>query len=584
MKWLSSMNKSIRVKLISISVLLIIIPLLVLGIISYRTAETNLSELGASNLKNSVEFTLEIIKTHQTEVENGSMSLEAAQENVREIVLGEKNADGTRSINTNFDLGENGYIFANDSNGLSVVNPGNEGDEAWELEDSQGNKFVQEYIDRGMNGGGFTFYEYPLPNDPDRIEEKVVYSSYFPEWDWVVSAGTYMNDFNEPANEILVAIVITIVISVLVGFIMIWIFVNRITKPIKLVTERMDQLANRDLSLEPIKIKAKDETQVLVDSLNRLQADFRKVLENISDSSNIVLSNSEELAQSSNEVMSGTEQISATMQELASGSETQANSVSDLASSMNTFTSKVIDANEKGEVIDGHSKRVLDLTNEGSQLMEKSVEQMDKIDQIIQDGVQKIHHLDEQAKKISNLVTVINDVADQTNLLALNAAIEAARAGEHGKGFAVVADEVKKLAEQVSISIIDVTNIANSIQNESKIVMESLQGGYKEVNAGTSQIEITRQKLQNIKDATIDVVEYITQVTKNLSEITMNTQEMNGTIEEIASISEESAAGIEQTAASSQQTSSSMEEISGSSEQLAKTAEKLNEVVQHFKL
>ncbi|WP_310739835.1 methyl-accepting chemotaxis protein [Oceanobacillus alkalisoli] len=495
-----------------------------------------------------------------------------------------KNTDGTRSINANIDLGENGYIFANTSDGLSVANPANEGDNSWELVDSEGSKFVQEYIDKGMNGGGFTFYEYPLPNNENQIAEKVVYSSYFPEWDWVVSAGTYMNDFNQSANEILKAILITSVLALLAGITMTWFFVNRITKPLLLATERMDELAQRDLSLDPIKVNSTDETKILVDSVNRLQSDFRKVLENISDTSNIVASNSEELAQSANEVMTGTEQVSATMQELASGSETQADRVSELASAMNSFTTKVMDANEKGEAVDGHSKHVLHLTNEGNQLMENSVAQMEKIDQIIQDGVQKIQHLDEQAKEISKLVTVINNVADQTNLLALNAAIEAARAGEHGKGFAVVADEVGKLAEQVSISVLDVTAIADAIQNESKIVTESLQGGYKEVMAGTSQIETTREKLESIKDATRDVVGHITQITENLSDITANTQEMNGTIEEIASISEESAAGIEETAASSQQTSSSMEEIAGSSEQLAKTAEELNDIVQRFKL
>lgn len=116
--------------------------------------------------------------------------------------------------------------------------------------------------------------------------------------------------------------------------------------------------------------------------------------------------------------MSGTEQVSATMQELTTGSETEANSVTDLASAMNSFTTKVIKANEKGEAVDGHLKHVLHLTNEGNQLMESSVAQMEKIDRIIQDGVQKIQHLDVQAKEISKLVTVINDVADQTNLLA----------------------------------------------------------------------------------------------------------------------------------------------------------------------
>ncbi len=92
-----------------------------------------------------------------------------------------------------------------------------------------------------------------------------------------------MSDFNESANEILKAILITSVISILVGIMMTWFFVNRITRPLLLATERMDELAQRNLSLEPIKVNSNDETRVLVDSVNLLQSDFRKVLENISN-------------------------------------------------------------------------------------------------------------------------------------------------------------------------------------------------------------------------------------------------------------------------------------------------------------
>ena len=130
--------------------------------------------------------------------------------------------------------------------------------------------------------------------------------------------------------------------------------------------------------------------------------------------------------------------------------------------------------------------------------MAHSVDQMDKIYDLVKDSVQKVMGLDHQSKEIANLVVVIQKIADQTNLLALNAAIEAARAGENGRGFAVVADEVRKLAEQVAQSIGGITGIVNNIQNECTNLVESLTKGYEQVEKGSNQIKMTGESFENI--------------------------------------------------------------------------------------
>ena len=357
-----------------------------------------------------------------------------------------------------------------------------------------------------------------------------------------------------------------------------------ISRPIIKVMDQMKLVAKGDLSQEPLHTNLKDEVGQLIHATNEGMDNTRNLLRKINGVSETITSQSEELAQSASEVKAGSEQIAVTMQEMARGAETLADSSSTLASTMENFTSKMQEANSKGEQIYDTSNNVQKMTEEGSQLMELSVQQMATIDKIVQESVEKVKGLDSQSQDISKLVSVINDIADQTNLLALNAAIEAARAGEHGRGFAVVADEVRKLAEQVSVSVSDITEIVASIQRESTNVVQSLQLGYEEVAKGATQVKTTGDTFAEIDRAIGEMVSNIQIITSNLATMSNDSQEISATIQEIASISEESAAGVEQTSASTQQTSSIMEEIAKSSKDLSIVSEELNELVGSFKL
>ena len=583
-KFLFRLNSTIKGKLIIICMLMLIIPMLVITIFNYQESSKSLNKLGETNLENSVEMTIEYIDTLNEEVEKGNLSLEEAQEKVKVSILGEKNSDGTRPINKEIDLGENGFMYILDQEGNRVAHPFWDGTNFWEASDPREAEAGQKLLEAGKNGGSFLHNEGPMPNDKSRIEQKVNYVKDEPNWGWTIVAGTFMLDFNQQAKDNLQANIIVMVVTLMIGILIVWLFANHISKPISLIKDRLTRLSEGDLTEDPIQLKTKDETSKLADATNQLQSKLKEIIHQISDASETMTSQSAELTQSANEVKCGSEQIAVTMEELASGSETQANASSEISSAMSAFTAKVVEANEHGEQIQESSYKVLDLTKEGSQLMDSSTSKMLEIDHIVKGSVQQVKELNTQSQEISKLVVVIKEVADQTNLLALNAAIEAARAGEHGRGFSVVADEVRKLAEQTASSVTDITRIVNNIQSGFHSVTESLELGYREVERGTSQIQTTGETFNGISTSLTEMADRINSVSANLSDIAANSQEMNSSIEEIAATAEESAAGIEETSASIQQTSSSMDEIARSSDDLAQLAEKLNRFVHQFKL
>lgn len=393
-----------------------------------------------------------------------------------------------------------------------------------------------------------------------------------------------ISEAREKQGHTYVTQLVFLVLSIVLGTILIiWLSI-KISRDLTKVVQASDRISRGDLTGKKIAYNGKDEVGRLANSINKMQENLREMLREVSSASGEVTNYSLQLAQSATEVKEGSEQIAMTMQELASGTETQASQAGELSTNMGSFLEKMEESNNNSMLVQQASNEILTMTNEGTELMEKSTTQMEKIDQIVQAAVEKVQGLDTHSREISKLIHVIKDIAEQTNLLALNAAIEAARAGEHGKGFAVVADEVRKLAEQVSLSVTDITKIVANIQNESSQVTDSLNNGYEEVKKGTREIQTTSDTFAGISMFVTEMATNIKSITNTLAAITETTKEMNGTVQEIAAVSEQSSAGVEQVSASTQQTNSSMEEIAVSSNELSKMAERLNNLVRKFKI
>lgn len=382
-----------------------------------------------------------------------------------------------------------------------------------------------------------------------------------------------------------IAILIAGILSAtILGCILVFLISRNISRNLSQVVKTTDRIAKGELYIEEIIYQGKDEVGQLSAAINDMARNLRSIIQEIANSAIEVDEESSILKNIADEVQQSSEQIATTMLEMSSGAEEQAGSASEIASSIFSLTDIVAEASKNKELLESSSKSILEVVQRERTHMETSIGNMNHINKTIKESVTKVKLLDENTKKVTTLVEVINAIAEQTNLLALNAAIEAARAGEAGRGFAVVADEIRKLAEQVGKSVNEITDIVIGIQKDSKGMTASLVAGYENVEESTKQIKITGDGFEKIHREIASMVERIQAVAVNLDEISTNSNKISTAAEQIAAISEENSAGIEETVASMQQQNSSMEMIAQNTQSLSQSSNVLKGIVDQFKL
>ncbi|WLR51046.1 methyl-accepting chemotaxis protein [Bacillus tianshenii] len=577
------MKYHIRTKLIIVSMLLLAVPSLVIGNIAYTSSKQSLDDLGAVGLQNDVRMAMKLIDSLDSQVESGDLSLDEAKEMVKQQILGNKKDDGKREIDKSIDIGENGYFFVMSKDGKLLAHPSLEGENIWETEDPNGVKVGQVVADAALNGDGFIYYEWPLPNDDSKVAPKVTYAEYNENWDWIVAAGTYMMDFNKQANKILYALLITLGVALIVGVIIIILFSQHISKPIYRIAKQVHRVADGDLTGEPLIVKNRDEVGLLATDVNKMTTNLKEMISYVSKVSNTVADESSELMANTDQTRKASEQISVAMDEVASGADKQLTNmheakedVSEMAVHVEEITEKISDASKSTQFASSTAKN-------GNEVIHTAINQINLINTHTKEAAEMLELLTEKSNEIESIITMITAIADQTNLLALNASIEAARAGEHGKGFAVVADEVRKLAEQSG-------NAASQIGQLIAVVQEEIGNANKVMGEGRSAVKEGTDLVEQAGGSFVDITKAVDEVTgqmKSLSTYIYQVREgANGLVDKIqvvGEISESSANHTQHVAAVTEEQNAAIEEVSSLAAMLADIADELNHTVKKFK-
>jgi methyl-accepting chemotaxis protein len=224
------------------------------------------------------------------------------------------------------------------------------------------------------------------------------------------------------------------------------------------------------------------------------------------------------------------------------------------------------------------------VARQGARTAQEAFDAMQAVSASSAEVTAAIRDLAERSTEIVGIVETISGIAAQTNLLALNAAIEAARAGEQGKGFAVVADEVRQLAEGSQHAAQSIAELIGQIQTETARVVEVVEAGAERTAAGTDTVRQTREAFARIEDAVSDVTDRIQEIAGAVAEISEGTARIQADVVEVAAVAEESSASAEEVSASTQQTSASTQEIAAGATSLAQTAARLDDLVGTFRL
>lgn len=437
-----------------------------------------------------------------------------------------------------------------------------------------------EYLEKAKAGAGAGF---PAG---DNLEMFVPMKSSDGKVSYVAQVTFALNNSTQSLNSIIFATVIVFSIVMVLIIFLIWFTVNRMVKrPLDRLIASANQIASGDLNIKFGKeLKSKDEVGHLARAFYDMTENLKQLIGKINDSAQQVAASAQQLTAGAEQTTQASQHIVETVQEVAVGSERQVSSVEESAKVIEEMSVGVEKISDSARNVSSTVLQASEVAFEGNQSIQTVMRQMNSINNTVLDLHQMVKRLGERSQEIGQIVQVITGIAEQTNLLALNAAIEAARAGENGRGFSVVADEVRKLAVQSASSGQQITQLVETIQEETNVAILSMEDGTKEVAEGISVVNTAGESFQRIQESIDDVVEQIHSVSAAVKQMSAGTGRVVDSIKLIAEIAEETAGNTQLVSASTQEQLASMNEIADSSLALNGMAEELQSLVLNFKM
>ncbi|WP_397458865.1 methyl-accepting chemotaxis protein [Pseudomonas asplenii] len=537
MKSLRSVSISRRLWLILV---LAVALLLTLGLLMLKQIHDDLYQAKAQKTQHVVQTASGILDYYHGLETAGTLGREAAQKQALSAIRGLR-------------YDKNDYFWINDLRPVMVMHPANpklEGQDLSGVKDPDGYALFNEMVTLAKaKGGGMINYRWPKPGASAPVQ-KTSYVQLFEPWGWIIGSGVYIDDlqaefYDQVRDASLIGTAIALLLAVLV-----WLIGRSIVSPLQETVQAMANIASGESDLtRTLDTHGQDEVTQLARHFNAFTNKLRGVVSQLQASAS-------ELGQSSGDLGSNALQAQARSQQ-------QSQQMEMVATAINQVTYGVQDVAKNAEQAASEVRDAENQARQGQLNIDNSLQQIDQLSATIAQAVEVMRTLSAESTQIGGVLEVIRSIAEQTNLLALNAAIEAARAGEQGRGFAVVADEVRLLAQRTQKSTAEIQAMIERLQNHSeaavKVIGESSRASQQTIEqAGLAGESLTAigQALRNLNGLNASIASATLQQSHVAEEINQN-------VTEAANLSHSNAVAAEKSSADSDRLRVLSEQLNG---------------------